>query len=320
MSPTRARGPAVSIFAKLFIATAATLTALACSTSAAPEPITRAAPATPEHRTYITIGDISAEPTEKIERFQPLAEYLAENLSAFGITVGRVVVTPDIEHMAQLVADGEVDLFIDSPFPALSVQAASHTDFILRRWKEGKPSYWSVFVVTVDSGLSTLDDLKGRVVSAEDAFSTTGYALPTLELLERGYTVHPVSSPAARVAEDEIGVWFSGDEENTVEMLLQGRVAGGLLSNLDYAALPDELRSRLSILGRTPELPRQIVSARRDLDARIVARVRSLLIDLERTEAGLELLEHMKTARFDAISSVDADTLENFGLGLRILP
>ena len=82
----------------------------------------------------ITLGDIDPdEPAKKINRFQPLADYLARNLGESGIQIGRVVIARDIEEMGQLLRDGSVDVYFDSAFPTLSVQGLSGSEIILRR-------------------------------------------------------------------------------------------------------------------------------------------------------------------------------------------
>ena len=93
----------------------------ACRTDDVPTPTSLAAPAkslTPDQ--MITIGDIEPdEPTKKIKRFQPLADYLAEHLKAYGIEGGQVVLARTIEEMGGFLGDGTVDIYFDSPFPFL---------------------------------------------------------------------------------------------------------------------------------------------------------------------------------------------------------
>ena len=71
----------------------------------------------------ITVGDIDPdEPAKKIKRFQPLADYLADRISDYGIETGQVVIARDIEEMAGFLRDGRIDIYFDSPFPTLGVQ------------------------------------------------------------------------------------------------------------------------------------------------------------------------------------------------------
>ena len=89
----------------------AIVTLAGCSS---PQPTPTPVPPTPTAVAHlvITVGDIDPdEPTKKIKRFTPLAEYLATHLSEFGIREGRVRIARDIREMGRFLADGTVDLF-----------------------------------------------------------------------------------------------------------------------------------------------------------------------------------------------------------------
>ncbi len=270
-----------------------------------------------EESQIITVGDIELdEPTKKIKRFQPLADYLAEHLKEFGIKEGRVVIARDISEMARFLKDGTVDIYSDSPFPTLAVQELSGSKVILRRWKGNTPTYWSTYVALRDSGIAGVDDFVGKIVAFEEPNSTSGFALPAATLIQRGFSLRQVDESTSQVSHNEIGYIFSGDEENTFELLLQGRVAGGGISNQDYEKLPQELKERLITFDRTITVPRQLVSVRPGLDSKLVNKVSELLVDLENTEEGQKLLEHLKkTKKFDpALPGTDTALQELFGL------
>ena len=259
----------------------------------------------------ITLGDIEPdEPTKKIKRFGPLADYLAGHLEEFGITEGRVVIARDISQMAEFLRNGTVDIYFDSAFPTLAVQDLSESEVILRRWKDSAPEYWSVYVALRGNGVSSVDDFVGKVMAFEEPHSTSGYLLPSGTLAQMGFSLTGVVSPTAQVAAGEIGYFFTGDEQNTIELILQGRVAGGGISNQDYEELPPELKDQLIVFGETVSVPRQLVSVRKELDDRLIDRVRELLIGLDETAEGREVLANLKnTVRFDPVPAKSATAL-----------
>ncbi len=259
----------------------------------------------------ITIGDIDFdEPAKKIKRFQPLADYLAEQLEDHGIKRGQVVIARDIEEMAGFLSNGTVDIYFDSPFPALGAQELSGSEFILRRWKNGESSYWSTYVVRRDSGIASIEDLVGKVVAFEEPYSTSGFILPAGTLVQRGFTLRQIGGPDREVAPDEIGYFFARDEENTIAMVLQGRIAGGGISMQDYDELPAELKEQLITIDRTITVPRQIVSTRPGLSSDLVSKVRDLLIGLDQTEEGRQILEDMKKSKFDPLPPDSEEALQ----------
>ena len=258
---------------------------------------------TPEQAEILTLGDIDPkDAAKKIRRFKPLADYLARHLGEFGIREGRVVIARDIDEMARLLADGQVDFYFNSSFPALTVQALSGTNVILRRWKQGDPTYWSTYIALRDNGISGVDDFVGKVIAFKEPHSTSGFILPAGTLIQRGFTLTEVSRPDAEVAPQEVGYIFAVDEQNTMELLIRGEIAGAGVSNQDYDQLPPELKQQIVAFDQTIAVPRQLVSARPDIGPALADKVQRLLIDLDQTDEGLQILENLKkTAKFDPL-------------------
>ena len=251
----------------------------------------------------ITLGDVDPkDPVKKIKLFTPLGDYLAQYLRGYGIREGRVVVARSIEEMARFLLDGTVDIYFDSPFPTLAVQDLSGSEVILRRWKQGDPTYWSTYVALKNNGIAGVEDFVGKVIAFEEPHSTSGFVLPAGTLMQRGFTLREVDGPGVGVAPGEIGYFFTGDEQDTVEMVLQGRVAGGGVSNQDYEELPAELKQQVAACDRTVTVPRNLVSVRPGLDRGLAGKVRELLIGLDETNEGRQILESLKqTRKFDPL-------------------
>lgn len=269
----------------------------------------------------ITLGDIDAEaPAKKIQRFQPLADYLASNLEEYGIQEGRVIIAKDIEQMAQFLSAGTVDVYFDSPYPTLAVQEMARSRVILRRWKQGVPSYWSTYIALRDSGIASPEGLLGKVIAFEDPVSTSGFVLPAGTLVQQGFTLTQVDGPGEIIDPFKIGYFFSEHEDNTVELLLRGSVAGAGVSNQDYDKFSEELKERVVAFDRTVAVPRQLVSARRDLSPELTAQIRELLIGLEHEEGSEELLAGLKnTTRFDELPDESTAALEQLGQLIRLV-
>ena len=111
---------------------------------------------------------------------------------------------------------------------------------------------------------------------------------------------------------DEIGYYFSGDEKNTFELVRQGRVAGGGVSNQDYDELPEDQAAEINAFDRTISLPRQLVSVRTDVEPGMVARVTELLIGLDQIEEGRQLLKSIRDSKFDPLTSEIEKELNDF--------
>jgi len=283
-----------------------------CGAPGAPTPPV-APPSSPANSLdqIITLGDIDPdEPVKKVKRFQPLADYLAEHLESFGIHGGRVVIARNIDEMGRFLSDGTVDIYFDSPFPSLAVQEISGSKIILRRWKQGEPEYWSTFIALRGNGISSVKDLLGKTIAFEEPHSTSGFLLPAGTLVDRGYNIAPIETADQFVGPEEIGYLFSWDEDNTLEYILQGRVAAGGISNQDYEKLPEDVKEGFVVFDRTISVPRQLVSVRPDLDAVLAVKVRALLLSLDQTEEGRLLLKGLKnTRKFDPLPPASESAL-----------
>ena len=149
---------------------------VACRAAESPRnPVAPVPVATPSPDQIIALGDIDAhDPVKKIKRFQPLADYLADQLRSSGIRQGRVVIARDIKEMVSFLNDGTVDIYFDSAFPTLAVQELSGSQIIGRRWKQEDPTYWSTYVALRDNGIGGVEDFAGRVLAFEEPYSTSG--------------------------------------------------------------------------------------------------------------------------------------------------
>ena len=203
--------------------------------------------------------------------------------------------------MAQLILDKQVDIYIDSPYPTLQVQKTAGSRIIARRWKDSASEYWSTFVALRDSGITQVEDLVGKTVAFEEPHSTSGFILPAGTLIQRGYSLTQVTVPEEKAGPDEIGYFFSGDEENSFQALLQGKAAAAGVSNQDYEELPAELKMQFVAFDQTIVVPRQLVSVGPAMALEMADKVSELLMEMDQTERGRQLLAGLKnTTKFDS--------------------
>jgi phosphonate transport system substrate-binding protein len=180
------------------------------------------------------IGSISSEPRDEMKRLLPLAHYLAQQLQSEGIDHGKVVVADSIPRMAALLQEGKVDLYLDSPYPVVAVSHLAGSQLLLRRWKRGVGDYHTVIFARQESSVSQLEELKGKMIALERPFSTTGYFLPKMILVQKGLHVVPKSGATDPVGPDEVGYVFSGSDESTMVWVLRKKLQAGAMDNHSF--------------------------------------------------------------------------------------
>ncbi|MGB3329228.1 MAG: phosphate/phosphite/phosphonate ABC transporter substrate-binding protein [Thermomicrobiales bacterium] len=120
------------------------------------------------------------------------------------------------------------------------------------------PTYRSVFVTRIDSGLRDLADLRGREIGLVDIQSTSGYLVPRAMLREQG--LDPDQDLASR---------FYGRHTAVVDAVLAGEVVAGAVHESRIA--PDSLErgpefARLRTIARSRPIPLGPLVIRSSLD------------------------------------------------------
>jgi phosphonate transport system substrate-binding protein len=145
----------------------------------------------------------------------------------------------------------------------------------------------------------------------DNPYSTTGYAMPAAYLIESGLAITIKESANDPVDDDEIGVVFSYDDENTLQWVLSKLVAAGATDNVSYDLFfPDEAKEEVVILAETESVPRQVVVASPKMDDDLVAAVTELLIKANEDEAAADALEAFQTTEFDEFPEGIDDALD----------
>jgi ABC-type phosphate/phosphonate transport system substrate-binding protein len=127
--------------------------------------------------------------------------------------------------------------------------------------------------------------------------------------VEKGFRLAPKGYGSDPVKPDEVGYIFSHGDLNTIYMVLNGVVAAGASDDQKYLTLAKNLGS-LRMLHKTGSFPRQIVSYRADLPAKLVKRIKDLLLNMHQTEEATRVLQEFEsTTKFEEIPARDIDLM-----------
>jgi phosphonate transport system substrate-binding protein len=191
---------------------------------------------------------------------------------------------------------------MESAYPTYLINRLGAAKLLLRRWKGGIGEYHSLIFAAKGSGVSSFADLRGKIIAFEDPGSTSGYFLPKLVLLKKGFFVAPKSRATDPVASNEIGYIFGETANNVVDLVLQQKTAAGAISNDDYAGLEQKSRAAIAVLGQSEPLPRHLVSVRKDLPEPVTKRLKEILLNMHQDDEGQRILRATDdTTRFDTL-------------------
>lgn len=264
--------PAFPLRAGLF----ALLFGLALRVTAQELPATAPAP-----QEVLVLGRISDDPKQHYEALRPLLDYVVPRMREVGIREGRVLMARDAQQMISYLRRHRVDWLTETPAMAVAYRERTGARILLATERGGGDVYHSVFFVRRDSGIRTLQDLKGRSIAFQNLYSTSSYIAPAAELLGAGLHLDLLLSPMDRPEPDSVGYLFARSEANISTWVHKRLVDAGAFANLDWNdlhRLPQSFREDLMVIHETAPFPRAVEVVRPGLDPRIQARLKQVLL------------------------------------------
>jgi phosphonate transport system substrate-binding protein len=129
------------------------------------------------------VGPFQASPTDTRRAYEPFFKHLAEK-------AGRpyeLTVTTDWAGIATALATGNVDMAWMGPWGYVLAHHAGGAQAIATVKYQGKPTYHAVIIGRPDLKIGAWpQDAKGLSISFADAGSTSGWLIPTDDLMRRG--------------------------------------------------------------------------------------------------------------------------------------
>ena len=269
----------------------------------------------------LVLGRISDDPKTHYEQLKPLLDYVVPRMAGVGIREGRILMARDAQQMASYLRRGRVDWVTETSGTGVALEARAGAKLLLMTERDGVSHYSTVFFARRDSGITSLDQLRGRSVAFQNVASTSAYFVPASELLDRGMRLELLMSPMDKPATGTVGYVFARSELNIANWVHKRLVDVGVMSNIDWdnpQRVPPSYRSELQVLRTTPEYPRAVEVVRGDLDPRVEARLREVLIEAAQDpDARDALLRFFKTTRFLPLDPASEHALQYLRQGVK---
>ncbi|BCT93042.1 phosphate-binding protein [Lysobacter helvus] len=269
----------------------------------------------------LVLGRISDDPKAHYEQLKPLLDYVVPRMANVGIREGRILMAHDVQQMNSYLRRGRVDWVTETAGTGMLLQQGSGAKPLLITERDGVSQYTTVFFARRDSGIRSIDDLRGRSVAFQNPYSTSAYYVPAADVLDRGLPLEILLSPMDRPAPDGVGYLFARTELNIATWVHKRLVDVGVMSNLDWQnpqRVPLAFRADLVIVHETPSYPRALEMVRGGMDPKVEARLREVLVEASKDPDAREaLLQFFKTTRFLPIDANSEHALERIGSGVK---
>ncbi|HEX2932230.1 MAG TPA: phosphate/phosphite/phosphonate ABC transporter substrate-binding protein [Candidatus Binatia bacterium] len=237
----------------------------------------------------LRVGFVPAEDAQQVmQNAQPVVEILRRQL---GVEV-RPFVATDYTGIVEALRVNKLDVAFLAPASYVLAKNEANIKVILKSERKGIPFYYAAIITRADSGIKTLDDLRGKTFAFGDALSTTGNVIPRKMLKDRG--IDPIR--------DFKQVWYSGGHDATVLAVLHGKVdAGATYANspdnddtawMRYLKNPADAKKIRAIAFSEP-IPADNLVVSASLDPAIVKKIESTFVDLSRDPEGKKMLREL---------------------------
>jgi phosphonate transport system substrate-binding protein len=268
----------------------------------------------------LVLGRISDDPKAHYEQLKPLLDYVVPRMADVGITEGRILMARDMQQMSSYLRRGRVDWVTETSANAMRLQDRAGAEPLLLTERNGAGSYRTLVFVRRDSGIESLEGLRGHSVAFQNPSSTSAYVVPAMQLLQRGLPLQILLSPMDRPDPRSVGYVFARSELNIATWVHKHLVDAGTISNLDWenpARIPPSYRRDFRVIDRSPAYPRALEMVRGDLDPRVAARLRQVLAEAGNDPDAREaLLQFFGTTRFLPIDAQTNAALRELRIGV----
>lgn len=261
-----------------------------------------ATPAPSDDGSVLVIGRISDDPKAHYEQLKPLLDYVVPRMRDVGITEGRILMARDAQQMTSYLRRGRVDWVTETSGTGMQLQKRAGAKPLVLTERGGVSRYHSVFFTRKDSGIAGIADLKGHSIAFQSTASTSAYIVPAATLLDQGLQLEILLSPLDRPTPDSVGYVFARSELNIAAWVHKRLVDAGVLSSLDWndtRRMPAAFRQDLKIIHQTADYPRALEMVRADLNPKVEARLREVLLEAADDPAAREAMTlFFRTTRF----------------------
>ena len=229
---------------------------------------------------------MSFVPSGDTQEIMASGDQLAQMITDKTGLVVKANVGTDFAAVREAMGAGKAHIGWLNTFNYVLAHEKYGVDVALVTVRFGSTSYKGQFNVRADSGIKTLEDLKGKVMCWVDPNSTSGYIIPRIMLKANG--IDPDKDFAKTIE--------AGSHNNSVMAVYNGDCDVGV-SYADARSsvekdVPD-VKEVVVVLATTTDIPNDSVSFIKDFDPDMREQIVNALLEIAESEEGKAALENL---------------------------
>lgn len=252
----------------------------------------------------LVIAQLSDRPKKDFKQLRPMVEHVADALSDYGITGGRVELFSDIDNLIEAVKDGSVHWVTETPYAAARLVYEADATPLLIKWKSNQKRYQTYIYTRKESTINTLENLVGQRIAFEHQNSFSSYFVPRMIFADQQLPVSKAIQFDSELNADAINYMFSRNEKNNVLWVHKGLVNAGTLNSGDWEnpkRVPSSLKEDLKIIFKSKPFPRAMELVSPKLSPTLQSALKATLLNLDPDKDAKLLKRYEKTSGFEEI-------------------
>lgn len=262
----------------------------------------------------LTVQFVPSQQASEMEaKAKPLGDLLSEEL---GRPV-KVSVSTDYNGIVEALGSEKIDIGFLPPNAYVQAHEQYGAKVLLQTQRYGVNEdgsatdelvdwYKSLILVRKDSGIDSIEDLKGKKIAVQDTTSASGYVYPVAYLLKNGVDVRKDATLVNLKGHDQ-GILAVQNKDTDAAFVFQDA------RNIVKGDVPTIFEDT-KVLALSEAAPNDTVTARKGLDEKTSAAVQDALIKIAKTEEGHKIVSELYSiegfaksndAKFDVVRETE---------------
>ncbi|MGO9119185.1 MAG: phosphate/phosphite/phosphonate ABC transporter substrate-binding protein [Desulfomonilaceae bacterium] len=237
-----------------------------------------------------------------IKKNQALKDYLKEKL---GKDI-ELIVTTDYSSMIEAMRHYRIDVAYFGPLSYVLAKQKSDIEPFVAVQRGGSTTYQGVIVANGSSGITRIEDIKGKNMVYGDQASTSSHLIPKSMLAEKGLK-----------AKEDYNEHFVGAHDVVALTVQNGRADAGGLSKTIFQSLVERKTidpQKVKVIAESKPFPEYPWAMRSDLNPALKEKIRQAFLQIK----DKQILEAFKADGFAAISDKDYDVVRELSRVLNV--